>query len=133
MAAVLRRTLATFGVGVVVAFAALVSGCVSVDDPTDTSARAMFDAKTHYEALLVAAVKYKRQPLCRSVSVPTCRDPRVVQIMQTADKDAEALLNNAEATVRDANATSEQKESAVRAAQISVASFGHLLVSYGVK
>lgn len=63
----------------------------------------------------------------------SCANPRVVDLLRSADNAAEAVINNAETTVRDQSTTPTQQNEAVLAAQNSVASFDHVLTQYGVK
>lgn len=71
--------------------------------------------------------------LAAGVDPATCANPRTVDLMHSADNAAEAVLDNAETTVRDLASTPVQQNEAVLAAQNSVASFDHVLTQYGVK
>ena len=126
------KNVAIRGMGALLLAAGPLLGCVH----TDTPEQAVFQAKADYEALLMLAVKYRNQPLCWPGASPLalgCSDSKVVALVRTADNAAEAVLDNAEATVRDGTATPAQKQQAVQAAQSSITSFGHVLTQYGAQ
>ena len=113
-----------------VACAAALPACTQ----TNTTAQAVYQAKSDYQVALTLAVKYRNQPTCSPGANPlTCQDPRVLDILRKADIAAEATLDNAEATVRSPSATTDQQHLAVQAAQSAVQALAIVLQQYGVK
>lgn len=74
--------------------ALVVSGCPSMPMQPDV---AVFAAKQNYRTALVAAVAYKRLPLCGpTVTTKLCHTKEILTRVQKADDAAFALIEGAE-------------------------------------
>lgn len=111
-----------------------------VNLPARAAAVAPRPAATNEASRTALAAPIARPPVAKPPATPvalpaadptTCSDSRIVGLLRSADNAAEAVLDNAETTVRNERATPEQQAEAVSAAQSSVASFEHVLTQYG--
>lgn len=92
--------------------------------------KAVYQIRSGYTTLLVAAVQYESLVRCPETTEKLCSDPGVVDILRKADTTAEAALDAAEDTVR--NHPEIDGEFAVAAAENAVEAFRTILTTYNL-
>lgn len=103
-----------------------VTACAGNGDPETV----VFQTRTGYTSLLVAAVQYESLPRCPETTDKLCSDPGIVEILRKADDTAKAALDAAENTVR--NHPEIDADFAVAAAQNAVEALRVILTTYNL-
>lgn len=96
----------------------------------DSPEKSVYQIRSGYTTLLVAAVQYESLVRCPETTEKLCSDPKVVDILRKADTTAEAALDAAEDTVR--NHPEINGEFAVAAAENAVEAFRTILTTYNL-
>lgn len=81
------------------AMAVALAGCASTG-ATSSPATTVYQVESGYKTALVAAVAYKKLPVCKEPRQLPCSDPAVVAQLQRADNVANAAIAAAESATR---------------------------------
>lgn len=113
-----------------VALALFLGACAGAETPAQT----VFAVKERYRVVLDLANRYEDLKRCNVPDAPiACSDPKAVDIIRKADLVADAALDEAEAVVRDPNASESALNLAVRSAEGAVATFASLVADLGLE
>lgn len=132
----LLRTLCTVALS-----AFLLVGCQSgsagiLSAPVDmtAAAKSAYVAKSTYAGLLTVAVAYNERPRCGTpTSPPLCSDAEVVAQLRRASAAADAATQAAENAVRTMGAKPTIVQTAVTAAEQSLAAMNTIVTVYNLK
>lgn len=113
---------------------AATTGTAATTAGSSTEAQVVFDARAGYDAVfLVPASKYASLPRCGTSGAspaPLCSDPKIVVMLQNADKAAKAALDAAEDLAR--NHPGLSIDAAMAAAKNSIAAAETILSTYNI-
>lgn len=105
----------------------LVAGCASA---VDSPAKAVFQLRSGYVAVLTVAEGYEGLPRCPETVEKLCSDPDVVDVIRKADLTAKDALDAAELTVR--SHPEVNAEFAIAAAENAVDAMRSILATYKI-
>jgi len=105
----------------------LVAGCASA---VDSPAKAVFQLRSGYVAVLTVAEGYEGLPRCPETVEKLCSDPDVVDVIRKADLTAKDALDAAELTVR--SHPEVNAEFAIAAAENAVDAMRSILATYQI-